>query len=329
MRRSKLYLGDCSEIITRKKIKADLVFGSPPYEDARKSCLNLKGEAWVQWALERYLACLSSCSGLVAWVVQGRTRNFEYSCVPQMLMVRLKETGAILRNPPIFHRVGICGSGGPDWLRSDYEHVICATRKKGRLPWSDNTACGHPPKWAPGGEMSHRVSSGARVNQWGHSINSGGTKILKDGRVRSKGKRPSHRLGRGQNLKGSCADKVSSMRRGDIQGKLHTKRDPDEVMREQAYTPPALANPGNVIKVLVGGGLMGSKLAHEHPAPFPEKLAEFFIRSFCPKGGTVLDPFCGSGTTGAVALRLGRKFIGIDIDSKWIRLTERRLKEAL
>ena len=31
--------------------------------------------------------------------------------------------------------------------------------REGKLPWSDNTACGHPPKWAPGGEMSHRLKA--------------------------------------------------------------------------------------------------------------------------------------------------------------------------
>ena len=69
---------------------------------------------------------------------------------------------------------------------------------------------------------------------------------------------------------------------------------------------------------------MGSKLAHENEAPFPEKLAEFFIRSWCPPGGTVLDPFCGSGTTLAVATKCGRNSIGIDIRESQVDLTKRR-----
>lgn len=99
-------------------------------------------------------------------------------------------------------------------------------------------------------------------------------------------------------------------------------------MRVQAYTPPAKANPGNVLTTIVGGGLMGSPLAHEHEAPFPESLAEFFIRSFCPPNGIVLDPFCGSGTTLAVAVKTGRRFIGIDNNPKWCELSQRRIKEA-
>lgn len=73
---------------------------------------------------------------------------------------------------------------------------------------------------------------------------------------------------------------------------------------------------------------MGSKLAHENEAPFPEKLAEFFIRSFCPKGGIVLDPFSGSGTTCAVAEKTGRNWIGIDVRESQVALSNKRIKEA-
>lgn len=92
---------------------------------------------------------------------------------------------------------------------------------------------------------------------------------------------------------------------------------------------PKIANPGNVIKCVVGGGRMGSKLAHENKAPFPESLAEFFIRSFCPPYGLVLDPFSGSGTTGAAAIRCGRRFVGVELRASQVELTERRIREAM
>lgn len=73
---------------------------------------------------------------------------------------------------------------------------------------------------------------------------------------------------------------------------------------------------------------MGSDLAHENEAPFPEALAEFFIKSFCPPGGTVLDPFGGSGTVGAVAERLGRNAILIDLRESQVELAGRRMEEV-
>jgi site-specific DNA-methyltransferase (adenine-specific) len=95
---------------------------------------------------------------------------------------------------------------------------------------------------------------------------------------------------------------------------------------EQVYTPPVKANPGNLIKINVGGGHLGSDMAHENEAPFPETLAEWFIASLCPPGGTALDPFSGSGTTVAVAERLGRQGIGLDIRASQAELSKRRVE---
>jgi hypothetical protein len=117
--------------------------------------------------------------------------------------------------------------------------------------------------------------------------------------------------------------------------KIHTKADADG-MREQAYLTPVLANPGNVLHDLytaddvlrmlagaglfgdtircnVGGGQMGNRIAHENEAPFPERLAEFFIRSYCPPDEWCLDPFCGSGTVLDVADKFGRNAVGVDV----------------
>ena len=74
---------------------------------------------------------------------------------------------------------------------------------------------------------------------------------------------------------------------------------------------------------------MGNKLAHENEAPFPEQLAEFFIKSFCPPGGIVFDPFIGSGTTAAVALKHGRSAIGLDVRKSQIELSMRRIRESV
>ena len=66
-----------------------------------------------------------------------------------------------------------------------------------------------------------------------------------------------------------------------------------------------------------------------HFAMFPERLVEPCILAGCPVGGVVLDPFFGSGTTGAVAKRLGRQYIGIDLNSAYCRAAEDRICEIL
>jgi DNA modification methylase len=62
-----------------------------------------------------------------------------------------------------------------------------------------------------------------------------------------------------------------------------------------------------------------------HFAPYPEDLCRIPILATSPIGGTVLDPFCGTGTTLIVAKALGRKSIGIDISENYVDLTRKRL----
>jgi DNA modification methylase len=62
-----------------------------------------------------------------------------------------------------------------------------------------------------------------------------------------------------------------------------------------------------------------------HFATFPPKLIEPCILAGCPVGGTVLDPFTGSGTTGAVALEHGRKFVGVELNGEYIELAKARI----
>jgi len=62
-----------------------------------------------------------------------------------------------------------------------------------------------------------------------------------------------------------------------------------------------------------------------HFATFPQRLVEPCIRAGCPRGGIVLDPFMGSGTTGVVCVKLERGFIGIELSEDYYRMAERRI----
>ena len=66
-----------------------------------------------------------------------------------------------------------------------------------------------------------------------------------------------------------------------------------------------------------------------HYAVFPEKLIEPCILAGCPEGGTVLDPFIGSGTTAVICKKLNRKCVGIDLSYDNIKMTRRRLNEKI
>jgi DNA modification methylase len=66
----------------------------------------------------------------------------------------------------------------------------------------------------------------------------------------------------------------------------------------------------------------------EHYAAFPPDLVRPMIRAGCPPDGVVLDPFCGSGTTGLVAVQEGRRFWGCDLNSAYVELARRRIATA-
>lgn len=65
-----------------------------------------------------------------------------------------------------------------------------------------------------------------------------------------------------------------------------------------------------------------------HFAVMPPDLVEPCIKAGCPEGGTVLDPFAGSGTTLAVAAELGRNAIGCELNPSYVELAQQRIKDA-
>jgi len=66
-----------------------------------------------------------------------------------------------------------------------------------------------------------------------------------------------------------------------------------------------------------------------HFATFPPKLIEPCILAGCPEGGTVLDPFTGSGTTAVVALNNHRNFVGTELNADYVKLAEDRISQSV
>lgn len=65
-----------------------------------------------------------------------------------------------------------------------------------------------------------------------------------------------------------------------------------------------------------------------HPTQKPEKLLQIIITASSDKGDLILDPFMGSGTTAIVSKNLGRKWLGIEKEAKYIKIAETRLKKG-
>ena len=83
----------------------------------------------------------------------------------------------------------------------------------------------------------------------------------------------------------------------------------------------------SALTVIERGGVPGKHANNrrEHPTQKPDDLMCDLIRDFTDPDDIILDPFCGSGTTGVAAIRLGRRFIGIEKKPKWADVARERL----
>lgn len=63
-----------------------------------------------------------------------------------------------------------------------------------------------------------------------------------------------------------------------------------------------------------------------HPAIFPEEVVERLIKLTTDVNDLVVDPFCGSGTSCAVAKKIGRHYLGIDLNDKYVDMAKRRIE---
>jgi len=90
----------------------------------------------------------------------------------------------------------------------------------------------------------------------------------------------------------------------------------------------AVSKVKNVFEYIIGGGhTTKDKIAFEHPAIMPEKLAEDQIKTWTNEGDVVIDPFAGSGTTAKMCLMNHRKFYGCEISEEYCNIFIKRLEQ--
>lgn len=91
-----------------------------------------------------------------------------------------------------------------------------------------------------------------------------------------------------------------------------------------------LLNPGKQMRSVwsIATTPRSEKTHGDHPTQKPLELLRRLIEVCTAEGNTVLDPFCGSGTTGVAAVSAGRTFIGIEMESQYLELSRERIDEA-
>lgn len=102
----------------------------------------------------------------------------------------------------------------------------------------------------------------------------------------------------------------------------HGRKPTDEWVKKQG-----IARVPDIARVSLGHQRGPDRLLAEHPAPFPWQLAEWCGKLVCPPGGTILDPFSGSASTGVAAIRNGWDYIGIDAVAEYVDMSRKRLEQ--
>ena len=116
------------------------------------------------------------------------------------------------------------------------------------------------------------------------------------------------------------------MNKQAIQNRSHRRLKSGEIQHTPDYQQKPVSKRRNIWEYFTGNGsTTKDKIAFEHPAIFPEKLAQDHILSWSNEGDLVFDPMCGSGTVAKMALIHNRQFIGVDISAEYIEIAKERL----
>jgi DNA modification methylase len=241
--------------------------------------------------------------------------------IPSRFAIRMAEQGWILRNDIIWHKPNHMPSSVKNRFACSWEHLLFFTKTEKyyfdlnavRMP--HKTIKDHQKRWGPHARLriSPNIMGVRRCPNPGEP-----------GAFHPKGKNPgdfwtipseTRRLG--AILGSSGVVKVP----GGAGWTGHPPGGQARIIREKdpRWLSPQGKNPGDVWEIIT------TPFKGAHFAVYPEALCERPIKAGCPPEGLVLDPFVGAGTTAVVAKRLGRRFIGFELNPNYVRLARERL----
>lgn len=249
---------------------------------------------------------------------------------PWRVALALQADGWTLRSDVVWQKLSAMPEAVADRPTKSHEHIFMLT--KSRHYWSDFHALK-----VPASLSTHaRVAANGRTDPVsGHASGPGshdplahnsGDKADRAARSRKlapkdegrdeAGLKVSERLGRGAGWRNNgvgFGHGMDAEERGC--GRIKTNESFDKAM----HVMPPMVNIRDVWT------LSSEPYSEAHFATFPSEIPRRCIVATCPVGGVVLDPFNGSGTTGQVALDLGRSYIGIELSAAYMELTHKRL----
>jgi DNA methylase len=266
------------------------------------------GTCWLNLG-DSYSAGSASQSGLHAYLGPGLAgRNAPGMSaknllgLPWRVALALQDDGWIIRNAIVWHKPNAMPESVRDRLNCRYELIFLLVRS--RRYWFDLD-----PIRVPHASPQARCTAASRPSTGPRRRPGSPPCGRHPGDGMRSGSRPGGTPGSGSRMKYSSQTRevIAARRYGDGRaGRRH----------------PNGRNPGDVWSIPT------RPYRGPHFAAYPIDLPTRCIQAGCRPGGVVLDPFCGTGTTGLAALMLGRRFTGIDLNPAFAELAADRLRQA-
>lgn len=311
------------------KASIDMAMTSPPYWGHREyDEPGIGQESSPELYVQSLLAITAELHRVLKpsgsfWLNIGDTyRGKNLMGIPwRVALAMTDQQGWILRNDVVWHKVKGAPDNAKDKLRNVHEYVFHFAKRKSY--YYDADAIRSNPK-------NTKVVNGSIVSATGVS----GVRYKRQIEL-STYLTPKEKAAAMAALNGMLADlragKLADFRM-IIRGQQRTTHSDQEKvsgrakeMRDKGFYflkyHPKGSKPSDVWDIIPED----TQNRENHFAPYPADLCRLPIVATCPPGGTVLDPFCGTGTSLIVARRLGRNSIGIDISKSYVELARQRI----
>jgi DNA modification methylase len=287
--------GDCRDLLqTLPDNSIDCCITSPPYWGLRDYG-NIPNQIGLEATLEEYIETIRDVFREVhrvlkpegtLWLNLGDKYNDKsLLLIPAQVAISLKKDGWILRNDIIWAKTNPIPESVKDRLTCSHEHIFLFTKIETGYYFD--------------AESISESCAASSLKRYAQDIEN------QSGSFRQPGK--------------SNGPMKAVLPR--YNGKKYTEN-PDVFYRTKsgsAYDPRSRRNKRDVWH------LSTARFSGNHFATYPEHLVIPCILAGCPIGGTVLDPFSGSGTTGKVAHDLGRQYIGIELNPAYAEVSEKKI----
>ena len=248
------------------------------------------------------------------------------SLIPFRFAIEMQKRGWIVRNDVVWYKRNSMPSSIKDRFSNKWEHIFLFAKSKKyyfdldsiRKPFQE----GFKKRVMPNGKpFNYRVREAIR-----------GTLQAKFGDIYSATEKEKQEYnGKYKQMNLEDAEVLGEPRAREIRKKNHNPN-PNKNFGVSFPTDSINqlgGNPGDVMQLdsdFWDVTTQGHPFAHF--AVYPERLIEPMVKAGCHRDGIVLDPFMGSGTTAVVAKRLGRKYIGFELNPDYIKICNKRLSEV-